>query len=200
MTLGNCLLLLYYWTRRQVDKAYPFFGGLWRRTLLPKPFQKVCFYLVKRNIDWFGPAADPNEVKSVVCSLGLQEQRSKRLIELSKQYVQTPPNMTTLYESRGTYPMVSTPSLGLLRPSCASSTDEVQFEFVQYPPTPISHFQGIGPYALDSYRMFCFENNEWKSVMPSDKELVRYMVEPKSLCKAIWLNVALEMALGTRWV
>lgn len=46
----------------------------------------------------------------------------------------------------------------------------------RYPPTPISHLPGSGPYALDSYRIFCMGGEEWKSVMPADKELIRYLV------------------------
>jgi len=45
----------------------------------------------------------------------------------------------------------------------------------RYPPTAISHLPGSGPYALDSYRIFCTDPHEWKSVIPSDKELVRYL-------------------------
>jgi methyl-CpG-binding domain protein 4 len=45
-----------------------------------------------------------------------------------------------------------------------------------YPPTSISHYPGIGRYALDSYRIFCTASEEWKEVMPEDKELIRYLV------------------------
>jgi methyl-CpG-binding domain protein 4 len=44
-----------------------------------------------------------------------------------------------------------------------------------YPPTPISHLPGTGRYALDSYRIFCMDT-EWKDVVPSDKELTKYLV------------------------
>lgn len=51
----------------------------------------------------------------------------------------------------------------------------------RYPPTPISHLPGTGPYALDSFRIFCsslddLSPEEWKSVIPTDKELIRYLV------------------------
>lgn len=44
---------------------------------------------------------------------------------------------------------------------------------------PTSHYPGVGPYALDSLRIFCVKNKDaWKHVMPRDKELVRYLVRP----------------------
>jgi len=50
-----------------------------------------------------------------------------------------------------------------------------------YLSTPISHLPGTGPYALDSYRIFCLSHQnpfceEWKTVQPTDKELVLYLV------------------------
>ena len=42
---------------------------------------------------------------------------------------------------------------------------------------PHMHLPGVGPYALDSLRIFCEGDKEaWKYVMPQDKELVRYLV------------------------
>ena len=51
---------------------------------------------------------------------------------------------------------------------------------LRYPATPISHLPGTGSYALDSYRIFCSLHEdpfseEWKSVTPTDKELVLYL-------------------------
>lgn len=55
----------------------------------------------------------------------------------------------------------------------------------KYPPTAISHLPGTGTYALDSYRIFCLSHQgpsceEWKTVLPTDKELVLYLVCPCS--------------------
>ena len=51
----------------------------------------------------------------------------------------------------------------------------------RYLSTPISHLPGTGPYALDSYRIFCTSHQnpyceEWKTVQPTDKELILYLV------------------------
>lgn len=93
---------------------------------------------------------------AVIRSLGLQRTRSRRLILLSKIYVEDPPNPANL------------------RPSTFKVFGE------SYTPTPVSHLPGSGAYALDSYRIFYSGEGcnpeEWKSVMPSDKELVRYLV------------------------
>jgi hypothetical protein len=42
--------------------------------------------------------------------------------------------------------------------------------------TPISHLPGSGPYALDSYRIYCGGPDAWRTVMPRDKELIRFIV------------------------
>jgi len=42
--------------------------------------------------------------------------------------------------------------------------------------TLISHLPGSGPYALDSYRIYCGGPDAWRTVIPCDKELVRYIV------------------------
>ena len=46
----------------------------------------------------------------------------------------------------------------------------------RYLQTPASHLPGSGPYALDSYRIFCGAADEWKEVAPNDKELVKFLV------------------------
>lgn len=50
------------------------------------------------------------------------------------------------------------------------------------PVAPHLHYPGVGPYALDSLRIFCAGDKDmWKRVMPRDKELVRYLVCPSFL-------------------
>jgi methyl-CpG-binding domain protein 4 len=57
--------------------------------------------------------------------------------------------------------------------------------------TPISHLPGSGPYALDSYRIYCGDPDTWRTVIPRDKELIRYIVRLLSVLKAIiYLNGA----------
>jgi hypothetical protein len=49
-----------------------------------------------------------------------------------------------------------------------------------YTPTLVSHLPGSDAYVLDSYRIFYsgdgYDPQEWKSVMPSDKELILHLV------------------------
>ena len=96
---------------------------------------------------------------SVIRSLGLQRTGYKRLLLLSKMYLDDPPVPDNL------------------RPSTFKIFGEC------YKSTPVSHLPGSGAYALDSYRIFYTGDGhnpeEWKSVMPSDKELIRYLVCPK---------------------
>ena len=42
--------------------------------------------------------------------------------------------------------------------------------------TLISHLPGSGPYALDSYRIYCGGPDAWRAVIPCDKELIKYIV------------------------
>jgi methyl-CpG-binding domain protein 4 len=106
------------------------------------------------------------ELLELIKPLGLQATRSKCLIEMSAKYAANPPSLDTLYPSRASYIKVG--------------VDEEQVArgvyHMKYPPTPISHLPGAGAYALDSYRIFCSPGNEWKTVYPDDKELLRYVV------------------------
>ncbi|KAH9885994.1 DNA glycosylase [Cubamyces lactineus] len=95
--------------------------------------------------------------------LGLGEVRSSRLVALSQTYLSDPPVVGHLRSSRG---KMTVP------PSSAAAEGKVE---VPYPPTPISHLPGCGPYALDSYRIFCEDGDEWKAVRPRDKELIKYL-------------------------
>ncbi|KAF8330293.1 DNA glycosylase [Amanita rubescens] len=100
--------------------------------------------------------ANEDSLKSVIGQLGLQSLRARRLIEISCLYLLDPPSV---YDRR--------PSRHVMKGK-------------RYPPTPISHLPGTGPYALDSYRIFCdsYDNpasEEWKNVMPTDKELIKFL-------------------------
>ncbi|EED77012.1 predicted protein, partial [Postia placenta Mad-698-R] len=92
-----------------------------------------------------------------IAHLGLGRSRSERLIALSQAYCADPPVRGVMRTSR-----------------CYLDVgDGVKRQ--RYPPTEASHLPGSGPYALDSYRIFCAGEDEWKAVMPRDKELVRYL-------------------------
>lgn len=98
----------------------------------------------------------------MIKDLGLGETRTTRLIDISQTFITEPPIPDQLHRSRGTVTLPAVDGTG---------TREVP-----YPPTAVSHIPGSGPYALDSYRIFCSEKDEWKSVRPRDKELVKYLV------------------------
>jgi methyl-CpG-binding domain protein 4 len=128
--------------------------------------------------------------------LGLQAIRAKRLIELSAAYLQEPPSHDRHYPSRAyraTHSLSSPPSSPVSTPPSSPSKRK------RYPPTPISHLPGTGPYALDSYRIFCAnpDNDAWKEVMPTDKELIKYLVCNNDPIRAIkWLILTPEVEMG----
>ena len=116
--------------------------------------------------------------------------RTQRLVDISQTFIADPPS-----------PDRPRPSRGKTTVLVHSSDGRPVVRQVQYPPTPVSHVPGCGPYALDSYRIFCTPGEEWKHVRPTDKELVKYLV---SCAPRLWgvhsrrfsLNRTPEMALG----
>jgi methyl-CpG-binding domain protein 4 len=129
-------------------------------------------------------AAPFESLQSLLQPLGLHTTRSKRLVHLSKLYLDDPPSPNTLRQSR---PYVSSthlpdpsPSPSFSLPTSPSSPSPVsptrKTQRNRYVPTSISHLPGAGAYALDSYRIFCMQPDEWKNVMPSDKVLIKYLV------------------------
>lgn len=113
---------------------------------------------------------DENELIDAIQHLGTQNIRAKRLVLLSRAYLQDPPSF---YDLRPSKPGVVTLQL-------TKSTESSIRQKTRYPPTPISHLPGTGPYALDSYRIFCTlhhdpSSNEWQNVTPTDKELIRFL-------------------------
>ncbi|KAH9059820.1 DNA glycosylase, partial [Lactarius vividus] len=99
--------------------------------------------------------ADHAELEDCIRCLGLQSTRAKRLIALSAAYLDSPEQQ---HPREGQEP--STTATKKRRPEA---------------PTPVSHLPGSGPYALDSYRIYCGGPGAWRTVMPRDKELVRYI-------------------------
>ncbi|KAI0773661.1 DNA glycosylase [Fomes fomentarius] len=96
--------------------------------------------------------------------LGFGEKRSQRLVDISQVFLLDPPVAERPRPSRG-----STTALFF------TGDGAVKSKTVPYPPTPVSHIPGCGPYALDSYRIFCNGGEEWKAVRPTDKELIKYL-------------------------
>jgi hypothetical protein len=100
--------------------------------------------------------------------------RARRLIALSKMYMEYPPNPRLVYKSKVVKDKRT----------------------IEYPPTHVSHYPGSGKYALDSYRIFCMGRGEWKKVCSNDKELRRYLVSPYDhgdLCVGLTYVLAVEM-------
>lgn len=144
--------------------AIPVFHKLLKRW--PTPFalsQGNIWLSFSAKIKSLRPA-DESELANFIHCLGTHNLRAKRLIKMSRMYLHDKPSPYDPRRSRATLPP-GTPG----------------GKRVRYPDTPISHLPGIGVYALDSYRIFCYERDypgsqEWKEVMPTDKELIRYLV------------------------
>ena len=111
--------------------------------------------------------------------LGLGEVRTRRLVAISQTFVEEPPDKMRPRLSRGTTTVI--------RRDCARGY--IAVHTVKYPPTPVSHIPGCGPYALDSYRIFCVEGDEWKRVRPQDKELIKYLVSGTTILQRYELQL-----------
>lgn len=93
--------------------------------------------------------ADQEVLAEEIKPLGLHNVRARRLIQLAEAWLAGPPVTGQC-----------SPRKGLAKK-------------LGYPDTEISHLPGCGPYAMDSYRLFC-TGEGWRSVRPEDKELVPY--------------------------
>lgn len=118
--------------------------------------------------------ADESELVDVIRRLGTQNIRTKRLIAISRAYVQDPPS---IYDMRSSSKISTQPR----RTSRFFSLPIASVGRSVYTATPISHYPGTGRYALDSYRIFstvCDDpgSEEWKTVLPTDKELILFLV------------------------
>ncbi|KAF9220008.1 DNA glycosylase [Gyrodon lividus] len=133
-----------------------------------------------------------DELIELLRPLGLYNKRSKWLRDISKCYIEDPPRYpASSAPAHLPTPNTSPPSqIPATRGKCRQpmASTKARKNRPKYPTTPVSHFPGVGPYALDSFRIFCSsmpgqdaEEDEWKRVMPSDKELVRYLVRLGSL-------------------
>lgn len=100
--------------------------------------------------------------------LGLQNKRANTLIAFGKEWLRNPPTKYVGARKQG-YPRRET--LGALAfPGVSPIAKDERFE--------IAHLPGIGPYALDAWRIFCLDDlrgiedgEEWTRVTPVDKEL-----------------------------
>ncbi|KAI5203182.1 DNA glycosylase [Aureobasidium subglaciale] len=140
-------------------------------------------------------AADVSDLSEMIHSLGFQNQRARKLIKIAETWIEQPPQKGKLFRT------MDYPSKGNgrhLKPK--DTVDEDVDDCVQAGALEIAHIYGSGPYAWDSWRIFCrdkfrgvaqgyngegvpgynpssqAENEsdfepEWKRVVPLDKEL-----------------------------
>ena len=130
-------------------------------------------------------AAVQADVTAIIQCLGFQNQRAAKCIALSKVWLDKPP------EKGKRYRKLHYPCKGNGKDVDVDETIDDQDERVAW---EISHLAGIGPYAHDSWRMFCRDQlrglangwngegaaaddfePEWKRVLPLDKELRAWM-------------------------
>jgi len=127
--------------------------------------------------------ASHDEVCAMIQRLGLQNMRAKKLIRLAQDWIEDPPRKSRLHRTMH-YPEHGNGST--YRPSTILEEDTEKCEgFLE-----VGHFYGLGPYAWDSWRIFCRDvlrgvatdyngkdaadpdfEPEWKRVLPNDKEL-----------------------------
>lgn len=124
-------------------------------------------------------AANLEDVLTIIGRLGLQNKRSALLIDLAKAWLVAPPDPSRRY-ARKNYPFPG--NNWNIADGMLIEGDDPQ------PGYEIAHLPGVGPYAIDSYRIFyrdtlrgvgaapheVFEP-EWKRVVPGDKDLRAYL-------------------------
>lgn len=122
-------------------------------------------------------AASAPDLLAFLQPIGLQNQRAQRLIAFAKTWVGAPPCKHRRYTRKG-YPHQGVGSQG----------KKINGPTQEHDPKDgweVAHLPGVGPYALDSFRIFArdhlrgapgnLEEAEWKRVRPSDKDLRAYL-------------------------
>ncbi|KAH7062359.1 DNA glycosylase, partial [Macrophomina phaseolina] len=136
------------------------------------------------------------DVTSMIRALGLFKGRSQSLIELAKLWLVDPPRAGRRHRTLN-YPFKGA-SKNIKKDEIVDDADPRVGAF------EIGHLPGCGPYALDSWRIFCRDvlrgvaldwngagtgdegfEPEWKRVRPDDKELRAYL-------KWMWLREGWE--------
>ncbi|KAI9853224.1 MAG: hypothetical protein M1824_001503 [Vezdaea acicularis] len=131
------------------------------------------------------PAALANaaeeDVTSIIRTLGLQNTRARRFIKFAKQWLANPPQEGKRYRLLH-YPSHGTGSDIRRAEVLADETEDPREGAWE-----VAHLEGVGAYALDSWRIFCRDElrgvdaslpgveGEWKRVRPLDKELRAYL-------------------------
>jgi hypothetical protein len=127
--------------------------------------------------------ADPEEILRMVESLGLQNARSQRIIRMAKAWTTEPPVQGKAFRT------LHYPAMGDGRATDVPAVVEEDMSVCKGA-IEIGNMPGCGPYAYDSWRIFCrdvlrgvaqdydgkgaeeeYFEAEWKRVLPGDKEL-----------------------------
>lgn len=130
-------------------------------------------------------SANTSDIAEMMQCLGLQNTRAKKCVELSRKWLETPPTKGVRYR-RLHYPKHKDGSDIKPRETVDEDDSRIAWE--------AAHLPGIGPYALDSWRIFCRDEMrglakdwkgtgasnsdfvpEWKTVLPQDKELRAFL-------------------------
>lgn len=112
--------------------------------------------------------ASESDLEALLQPIGLWRQRAKRLIKLGQTWLDKPPCAARTYQKKG-YPLKG------------AKDGEQAWE--------VAHLPGVGPYALDAFRIFCRDGmrkisgstiiageEEWRTVLPTDKDLRAYLI------------------------
>ncbi|KAF1924323.1 DNA glycosylase [Didymella exigua CBS 183.55] len=147
---------------------------LWNQThgraARPVLFQILALYPTPFHLS----QADLDRLTAILQPLGLHNVRAKRLIALAEAWLAAPPCKERRYR-RLHYP---NRGCGL-----DVKTDEILGLEDEREGWEIAHLPGMGPYALDSFRIFYRDRlreitegeSEWKRVVPLDKDLRPYL-------------------------
>lgn len=147
---------------------------LWNQThgkaARPVLFQILTLYPTPFHLS----QARLSELTEILQPLGLHNVRAKRLISLAEAWTEAPPCKERRYRK-------------LHYPDRGCGTDVKPNEVLELDDEregwEIAHLPGMGPYALDSYRIFYRDRlrdvdggePEWKRVLPLDKDLKPYL-------------------------
>ena len=151
--------------------------------------------------------AEVEDMTATIRHLGLQNQRAKTLIAMAQTWVRAPPQKGVRYPTPG-YPVyVQGAGKQIIDANSKSAYIDDESVDPRIDAFEIAHLPGIGPYALDSWRIFCRDvlrghatsyngdgwtgrgpphgdgrfEPEWKRVRPADKDL-------RAFLKWLWLK------------
>ena len=145
--------------------------------------------------------AKVEDVAATIHHLGLQNKRAKTLIAMAESWVRAPPQKGVRYPTPGYPTHIQGAGKQIIGANSKSTYIDDESVDPRIGAFEIAHLPGIGPYALDSWRIFCRDvlrglatsyngegrigsrsrsNNdgfepEWKRVRPADKELRAFL-------------------------